>query len=233
VIKYKLAMAAAVLVVLPVGQNLQAALANTGAYVVAGVDQNWNVTSAFYTGPAAYLATPSTQWPFSPAGPWVADDATSSWITYSSPLNLHAPATTYTYTETFTLASAENLAIRFLSDNESSVFLVNGNQQTLIGQNGPALDPSTFSTWSPYVDLNLGSGTYSFEIQVVNDPWSGSNPTGVRFEEEQIPSLEGFPNGDTSVPEPTTVVAGALMLVPLGIGFLRKIYKGHRTLNLN
>jgi len=96
VIKYKLATAAAVLVFLPAGQNLKAALANTGADVVGGVDQNRSVTSSFYTGPAAYLTTPSSQWPFSPAGPWVADDATSSWITYSSPLNLYAPATTYT-----------------------------------------------------------------------------------------------------------------------------------------
>ena len=222
-------MAAAVFAVLPVGKNLQAALANTGADVVGGVDQNWSVTSAFYTGPAAYLATPSTQWPFSPAGPWVADDAASSWITYSSPLNLYAPAATYTYTETFTLANAENLAVRFLSDNESSVFLVSGGQQTLIGQNGPALDPSTFSTWSPYIDLNLGSGTYSFEIQVVNDPWSGLNPTGVRFEEDQLPS----PEGGTSVPEPTTIMAGALMLVPLGIGFLRRNRKEQSAFKLD
>ena len=226
--KLKLNVVAAALAVLPAGQSLQASLANTGADVVGGVDQNWSVTSALYTGPAAYLATPTTAWPFSPAGPWVADNATSSWITYSTPLNLNAPATTYTYTETFTLASAETLEVRFLSDNEGSLYLVSGNQQTLVSQNGPALDPSTFTTWTPYVDLNLNSGSYSFEIQVVNDPWSGLNPTGVRFEEGQVPSTQEI----SAVPEPTSVVAGALMLVPLGFSLLRKIRRERDGLKL-
>jgi len=84
---------------------------------------------------------------------------------------------------------------------------MNGRQQTLIGKNRPALDPSTFSTWSPYVDLNLTSGTYSFEIQLINDPWEGLNPTGVRFEEDPLSFHQSSPEGGTSVPEPTTVVA--------------------------
>ena len=219
-------MALAALATVPLEHNLQASLANTGVDVNSGgQDLNWTVSSPYYTGPAAYLAAPANAWPFSTGGgPWVADDNTSSWITYSTPLDMNAPATTYTYRETFTLASAETLAFRFLSDNESTVFLLQGAQQTQIGQNGPAYDTSTFSMWSPYQTLNLGSGTYGFEVQVVNDPWSGANPTGFRFEEYQVVS---------PVPEPTSIVAGALMLIPLGLGFLRAIRKDGAALKLN
>ena len=223
--KIKLGLIGAIFGTASIGQSVQASLANTGADVVNGMDQNWSVTSSAYTGPAAFLAVPNNpnnEWPFSPAGPWVADDSTSSWITYSSPLNLNAPAETYTYTENFCLASAETLEVRFLSDNESSLYLVDGNQQIFIACKGPAYDTSTFSMWSSYYDLNLGPGNYSFEINVVNDPWSGLNPTGVRFEESQVAASA---QALSAVPEPTTVLAGALMLFPLGIGLLRGMRK--------
>jgi hypothetical protein len=198
-------------------QSAQASLANTGVDVLGGVDSNWNVSSTLGSGPAS-LATPSNVWPFSPNGPWVADDTTSSWITYSSPLDLNAPAATYTYTENFTLMSAETLAVRFLSDNESTLsYLENGNQ-TIIAAKGSPYDTSTFSMWSPYYDINLSSGNYTFQIVVNNDFSSdvNGNPTGVRFEEYEVVS---------PVPEPASLVTGVLVLIPLCIGLLRGMRK--------
>lgn len=194
------------------GATAQADLANTGVGLNPGdQDSNWTVSINGGSPTGAYLAANdpggTTGYPFeSPY--WMPDNATSSWLTYSYPLvNAAQPPGTYTYTCSFTLAQAETVGVRFMSDNESTLFL-NGLALESIGPNqgyGP------FESFSPYLyNINLSAGLNTFSIVVSNDIPTGPNPTGARFE---------------VVPEPTTVMAGLLMLLPLGVGVARAFRK--------
>jgi hypothetical protein len=187
-------------------------LASTGIDLVPGQqDSNWTVSGpGVATGPA-YLAANSpggtTGFPF--GNPyWVPDSPTSSWITYSYPLNnSEQPAGTYTYTCSFTLAQAETIAIQWATDNESVLYL-NG---MAIGSVGPGTSYDTFSTFAPFVyGIDLSAGTNVLSVVVQNDTPTGPNPTGLDLE---------------VVPEPTTVMAGLLMLLPLGVGVARAFRK--------
>lgn len=186
-------------------------LVSTGFGLTPGqTDPNWTVSVNGATPIAAYLAANdpggTTGFPFgSPY--WLPDDSTSSWITYSYPLNnSEQPAGTYTYTCTFTLAAAETIAVRWASDNESTAFL-NGTE---IGFDGPNGSYDTFQEFSQYYTLDLSAGLNTISVVVSNDVPTGPNPTGLNFQ---------------VVPEPTTVMAGLLMLLPLGVGVARAFRK--------
>lgn len=226
---YKLAIAAVALAIVAGQQATQAGLANTGVSVngVTYADNNWTVTTATgsatggaYSG-AAFLAEngggSTSGFPFiSPF--WTPDNATSSWITYGTPLN-NAPqaGASYVYSDMFTAAATSTLTLRWLSDNESSLSILDLNTSitTPIGFI-PISGNSPLNVWSQFYTFSLVAGQqYDIMINVTNDPAInfGANPTGVRFE------------GSVSVPEPTTVVAGALMLLPFGIGAVRSLRK--------
>jgi len=185
-------------------------LSNTGVGLTPGQqDSNWTVSDGTSTI-AAYLAANNpggtTGFPFETPY-WLADDSTSSWITYSYPLNNSAqPPGSYTYTCAFTLAHAETVAVRFMSDNESTLLLNNAALASV----GPNQSYSTFENFGYLYNIDLSAGLNTFSIVVSNDIPSGPNPTGARFE---------------VVPEPTTVMAGLLMLLPLGVGVARAFRK--------
>lgn len=166
------------------------------------IDDNWTLTGITPTTglpatpniPNAYLVT--TQAGNFPFGPWIANDAVSKWITYSDGLFIGTDATTrtFTYEQTFTSGN-ETALIRWLSDNDSYVYLDNTLIDSRTG-NG-----NNFSTWNNYVNLNLSAGSHVLRVDVVNAGISGpGNPTGLRFE---------------AVPEPSTYAAAALLMLPI------------------
>lgn len=166
------------------------------------IDDHWNLTGistvaglpATASIPNAYLVT--TQAGNFPFGPWIANDNVSKWITYSDGLFIGTDTTTrtFSYTQTFTSGNTTAL-IRWLSDNDSYVYLDNN----LVGSR--VSGGSNFTTWNNWVNLNLTAGSHTLRIDVVNIGISGGgNPTGLRFE---------------AVPEPSTYVAAALLMLPV------------------
>ena len=190
---------------------------NTGVDAGGGVDANWTLASvnpASAPGgeapPNAFIASdgaPTYPFPFN--GYWVHNDSTSKWITYSTPLYTGGDSgRTFDYQLTFTVSSPETIQVRWLSDNNSDLWLDGVNTGTLIGSRAPASaqNYNTFNAWNNYIPVNLSAGTHTFDVMVDNIGQSSDNPTGMRFE---------------AVPEPTTVLAGALLLLPFGASTIR------------
>jgi hypothetical protein len=184
------------------------------------VDPNWTVSlvssSPTETPPggtptgAAYLVPNNIGFPF---GYWVPNDATSSWLTYSTPTQVDGDNTgdTYRYQLIFTAANTCDASVRWLSDNSSWLYL-NGVQ---IGTRPSNSDnSSTYGSWNTPVDLGtLIAGTkYTVDLDVYNIPQGNGNPTGARVE---------FSGNVSVVPEPTTMLAGALLLLPFGASTIR------------
>jgi hypothetical protein len=206
---------------------------DTGATAIAGgtIDPNWTVSllsGGSQPGPltgSSYLVPNGTTYNVPEGGPsyqlvgpgpWIADDSTSSWISYYNPPTLpDESGDTMQYQLKFIADYTGALNIRWLSDNTSSIYL-NG---TLAGQK---TDPnSAFSSWSTTSTLSLTSGTlYTVNLDVYNTPQgqpTWDNPTGGRVE---------FAGGAVSaVPEPTTIISGALLVLPFGASTLRILRK--------
>ena len=198
--------------------------ANTGAAVV---DPNWTVSllsteppgqtppGGIPSGPA-YLVPNNIGFPF---GYWLDNDSTSSWITYSHPPQMDGDnsGSTFQYQLTFTAGSSGAATVRWLSDNDSWLYISGGNYNNFLVGSKPGPDFSTFGSWNTPISLSLSAGTrYTVDLDVFNEPQGYGNPTGGRVE---------F-SGDVSVvPEPTTLIAGALLLLPFGASTLRILRK--------
>jgi hypothetical protein len=108
--------------------------------------------------------------------------------------------------------------VRWLSDNSSTLWL-NG---TLVGARS---EDSPFMSWNSPVTLNLIAGLNTIDLNVYNLPQNQptwGNPTGGR--------VEFLGNMNVSaVPEPTTMIAGALVLLPFGASTLRVLRKQSRS----
>ncbi|HEY3757129.1 MAG TPA: hypothetical protein VGL42_13340 [Opitutaceae bacterium] len=152
--------------------------ANTGAQLI---DPNWSVTLLSSTGipPGgipngdAYLVPNNIGFPF---GYWVDNDTTSSWVSYSYPLQTGGDLTGgwYQYQVTFTAQASGQAGVRWLSDNDDDLY-VNG---VLLGSNS-----GTFAAWNSPVNFSLVSGhSYTVDLDVYNLPQSYGNPTGARVE---------------------------------------------------
>jgi hypothetical protein len=199
------------------------------------VDPNWSV-SLLSTNPPnqtppggnpngmAYLVPNDAGYPINTY--WLANDATSTWLTYSTPTQIGADQTgdTFQYQLTFQATSTGTAYVNFLTDNTDTLAVnggiyngtyqspLNGNiyNGTIIGSN-----PNMYSAWLPNnngqgLALSLTAGTvYTVDLDVYNIPQSNGNPTGGRVE---------F-TGDVTVaavPEPST---WALMLGGVGLLF--------------
>lgn len=197
------------------------------------IDPNWTITLLTSTGSPpgyppsttapygpgpAYLVPNSLGWPLSPAGPWVANDTTSSWVTYSNPTQTGGDDTggTYQYQLTFTAANSGVVGVSWLSDNNSTL-IVNGI--TVGTRPNPDIpDPNNYTTfdgWNAAIPINIQAGINTIDLDVYNIPQDSGNPTGARVE-------------FTAVPEPATIISGALMLLPFGASTLR-ILRRNRT----
>ncbi len=160
---------------------------NTGAGMFASnngavlVDSNWSVSllSSIGTPPggvpngSAYLVPNNIGFPF---GYWLDNDAASSWVTYSTPLQVNGDTTadTFQYQTQFTADSSGVVGINWLSDNTSTLY-VNG---LLAGSNS-----GNFGAWGAPTDISVTAGTsYTVDVDVYNLPQSSGNPTGARVE---------------------------------------------------
>jgi hypothetical protein len=134
----------------------------------------------------------------------------SSWISYSSPLNIAGDTTgaTYDYKLIFTPDISGLVAISFASDNPSKLYI---NNQL---KGGNPSDTAYFALDTVNFVFDAGT-TYTIDFDVVNTPLDASNPTGADVEFKFL----------APVPEPTTIVAGALLLLPLGASTLRGFRK--------
>ena len=192
--------------------SAQAALVNLSTGV-----GNWTVQQILPAGEAtapipavdAYNPPPGT---FPIVNPyWLPNDLDSQWVTTSrsgeidiSPLDYNR---TYVYSLNFTLGSMERYTLRWMSDNTSSMML----DSTPLGSTGSV---SEFNIWAGTQTLTLGPGSYTLALTVINqgDNTGGPNPTGAR--------VEFMP-----VPEPATIAAGALLLLPFAASTLRRFRK--------
>ena len=111
---------------------------------------------------------------------WANNDATSSWITYSTPTQLGLDNTDedFLYELEFTADSTGVLGVNFLSDNVA-VLSVNGTE---VGTNAGLFTEAQWLSQPISVSVVLGS-TYTIALEVNNAPNGNSaNPTGARVE---------------------------------------------------
>ena len=186
------------------GTTANATLVNysTGASVIGGVDQSWKVVTGSAVS-SAYLVD-STQWPIA-GGPWIADSKDSSWI-MSSPTLLQNDPNGHSdfYQLSFYTSGASGLTVNWSSDNSSTLFL----GSTQISQ---ASEEDSFLRWHTATLPTLTAGNYTLSLDVYNSPQATGNPSGAR--------VEFF--APVVVPEPSTIIAGALLALPFGVSAIR------------
>ena len=144
-----------------------------------------------------------------PIGPWVANDASSSWIAPSAFGPQTAPENTdFVYTTTFNLTDAASLLTgRWLSDNNTVSITLNG-QPVLPGTNSVATSFTQWTSLSP--NAGLGAfvvGLNKLVFTVHNGAGRSDNPTGFRFEGAVLVG---------AVPEPSSLVLSAIGALLLG-----------------
>jgi hypothetical protein len=206
--------------------------ANNGAVLT---DPNWTV-SLLSTDPSgqtppggipngtSYLVPNNIGFPF---GYWLPNSSISSWITYSSPTQVGSDTTddTFQYQLTFTPANSGVVDVSWLSDNTSQLFLNGGSYSdhsvgTRPSPPDASPDPnnySTFGNWNTPIGFNVTAGTqYTVDLDVFNIGQSSGNPTGANVE---------FTGDVSVVPEPATLISGALLLLPFGASTLRILRK--------
>ena len=171
-------------------------LVNTGAGASGSAD-----TSYVLNGNTTGYVTQDNVWPI---GPWVANSATSKWITPTLNQGESFDASsngTYTWTLSFDLSgynpATASFSGQFAADNSATVSL-NGNT---IGTSGGFSSFSSFAASSGFV-----AGVNVLSFVVTNVAQNGGNPTGLR--------AEFLASSVTAVPEPETYV---MLLAGLGL----------------
>ena len=171
-------------------------LVNTGTSASGTADTNY-VLNGNTTG----YVTQDNVWPI---GPWLANSATSKWITPSQNQAQSFDATangTYIWTLSFDLSgynpATASFSGRFAADNSATVSL-NGTQ---IGTSAGFGSFSSFAASSGFV-----SGLNTLSFVVTNLKQNGGNPTGLR--------AEFLASSVTAVPEPETY---AMLLAGLAL----------------
>jgi hypothetical protein len=208
---------------------------NTGAglysqnYLANGAlsDPNWTVSLLSTDPPGqtppggipkgpAYLVPNDVGFPIPP---WLLNTPTSSWITYSTPTQVGGDTTggVYEYQVAFTAQNTGNITISFASDNGSAL-LING-ATVATRPDAPPYPNGPYSSFDTYNTLLTAGQLYTVDLIVTNTPQGFGNPTGanVQFSSDAA--------NVAAVPEASTVAAGALMLLPLGVSALRIMRK--------
>jgi hypothetical protein len=214
---------------LDTGAGLYNANNGPGPVFNAVTDPNWTVSLLSTVPPGqsppgwiptgtAYLVPNNIGFPF---GYWLPNTPTSSWITYSTPTQVGGDSTadTFQYQVQFASVSGGAADVTWLSDNSSTLY-VNG-QEVGTRPNPMINDPNnftTFASWNLPVAINVLPGLNTIDLDVYNIPQGSGNPTGGRVEFTGNVSVD-------PVPEPTTILAGALTLLPFGASTLRILRK--------
>lgn len=173
-----------------------------------------NTGAGTYTldsAPSGATTTVSTVPNGFPIPPWLANNATSSWIGPST-FETNSPPGDYTYSTTFDLtglvASTAQISGSWGVDNSAVSILLNGQSAGITTNLGAA----NFSSLTPFTIANTGSNflsginTLSFTLNnAQNQPGDNTfNPTGLRVE------LAGTADvAATEVPEPSDLVGTA------------------------
>jgi hypothetical protein len=182
-------------------------LVNTGTGASGTQDMNYELSVAQGTTVLAdnhaYVTFDNT-WPISP---WMANSATSKWITPTATQGQSFDPSSngvYHYELTFDLtgfnATSASFGGRFSADNSATVSL-NGTQI------GNAAGPTSFYSWSNFgtaSGFTAGLNTLSFDV--TNLRQNGGNPTGLR--------VEFLESNIAAVPEPETY---GMLLAGLGL----------------
>ena len=155
------------------------------------VDGHWTITS----GPTPGGPVAATSAGGFPIGPWLADSATSAWITPTG--NTNGEPGDYTYRTTFDLTGINlatcNLAGQMAADNSVVDILLNG---VSTGESA-----SGFNVWTPF-SLDAGSGNGFAAgintLEFVTNNGAPTGPTGLRVEFTDVTG--------SFVPEPTSVI---------------------------
>lgn len=160
-------------------------------------------------------------------GAWAANTATSTWLTYADPnsfatgdQNGDVSGSIFEYQAKFTPSNTGQISISYVTDNGSYLYVNNtsaastdttsGAVSNNTGLTGPDEESQVFTTY----DLSVTAGTaYTIDLDVLNTPLPGPNPTGARL---QFAPLTSVPDGGR-----TAMLLGAAMLGLVGLNWLR------------
>jgi len=196
---------------------------NTGVGTSGTADAYWQITA---TTVGAGLPT----LPFNPIitdntvpGSWLPNSTDSKWI---SPVSVNGLSPDggnsigyYTYEQKFWVDASlvgATLSGRWSSDNHGW----NGVSLNGGGWVDGNLDETAFTTWHSFTAGTLEAGWNTIDFQL----WDGYSPPGGNNSPGGYTGLRVEFN---AVPEPTTMIAGALLLLPFGASTLR-VLRRHR-----
>jgi hypothetical protein len=117
-----------------------------------------------------------------PIPPWLGDDASSAWIGPDNAADLDGPAGQYIYRTTFDLTGltpgTASISGQWSTDNLGVDILING-----VSTGQSISNPESFRTFTSFV-INSGfvEGVNTIDFVVLNQPYEGRNPTGLRVE---------------------------------------------------
>ena len=219
----------AVQAALQIGTGLDALGNPLSAY---STDPNWIVsTTGSDPVSSAPLVYPNSSWPLG-SGTWVANQPHGQWISpvgtgtqYQQPAGVtvnfsQAQNQMFYYTQTIP-AGYTSISGMFSSDNPGALF-INGSSTPVVQSPGWGQIPTDtydWNVWTKFFDVSLKPGqanTITFEVYNLAGSPPG-NPTGLIVQ------------GTAVVPEPTTMIAGALLLLPFGASTLRMLRKKTQT----